>query len=281
MIKSTFAVLSFGLVFCFLGSFLHAAKEEAAFIPKMTPSLENGLAYCREHKMPVFDMHIHLRGGMNAEKAAIRQEKTCIRSGVLENYGREWPLSDDAKLKAFIEDARKHPVLVGIQVNDRDWYERIDPAILKELDFVLADTMIMGTGPDGKPGRLWLDEYKIDDPEKWMETYMAHNLRVLDEPITILANPTYLPDKIAARYDELWTDERMELIIKKAVKNKIALEIQAESKFPNKRFFELAKKHGARISLGTNNHDDRPHNMDRWFKMIEELDLELYDFTKR
>ena len=32
---------------------------------------------------------------------------------------------------------------VGVQVNDRDWYTKHDPELLKRLDFVLADTMIM------------------------------------------------------------------------------------------------------------------------------------------
>ncbi len=259
------------LFFSFFLTFTAAAED--AFIPPMTPALEAGLAYCETQGIPVYDMHIHLRGGMTAEKAAIRQAKTGIKSGVLENFGRDWPLSDNDKLRAFIAEARKHPVLVGIQVNDRDWYEVIDPELLAELDFVLADTMIMGVNPEGKPRRLWIDDYKIDDAQAWMETYLAHNLRILDEPVSILANPTYLPAQLADRYDELWTDARMEAVIKKAVEKGVALEIQAESVFPNARFLELAKKHGAKISLGTNNYDDKPKNMDRWFELMEKLEL--------
>ena len=33
-----------------------------------------------------------LRGGMTAEMAAAREKASGIRSGVLENHGREWPL---------------------------------------------------------------------------------------------------------------------------------------------------------------------------------------------
>ena len=250
-----------------------AEEADLSFVPKMTPALEAGMTYCAERGIPVWDMHIHLRGGMTAEKAAIRQEMTGIKSGVLENHGRDWPLADDEKLKAFIVEARKFPVLVGIQVNDRDWFERISPEVLAQLDFVLADTMIMGVDVDGKPKKLWLDQHVITDAEAWMETYMAHNMQILDEPISILANPTYLPAQVADQYDELWTDARMEAIIKKAVEKKVALEIQAESAFPQKRFLELAKKHGAMISLGTNNFADTPKNMDRWFDFIEELEL--------
>ena len=81
------------------------------------------------------------------------------------------------------------------------------------------------------PVKLWIvDQYTIDDPQAWMDRYVRHNLRVLSEPITILANPTYLPPAVADKYDELWTDERMRQVIDAAVKNHVALEINASSK---------------------------------------------------
>jgi len=243
-----------------------------AFVPQMSPRLERGLADCKAKGISVYDMHIHLRGGMTAEKAVIRQEKTGIRSGVLENLGREWPLADNVQLKAFIDEAKRYPVLVGVQVNDRDWHIYYDKTQLDRLDFVLADTMIMGVTTEGKPQRLWLADYLVNDPDAWMEQYMEHNLRILDEPITILANPTYLPACIADQYDRLWTRERMLKIIDKAVEKGVALEIQAGSAFPKRTFLELARKRGAKFSLGTNNHDDKPIDMDRWFNVIEQLD---------
>ena len=86
---------------------------------------------------------------------------------------------------------------------------------------------------DSQPVKLWLPErYKIDDAEAWMERYVRHNLRMLAEPITILANPTYLPPPVKDNYDQLWTDERMRQVIEKAVANHVALEINAKSEFP-------------------------------------------------
>ncbi|HQL52075.1 MAG TPA: hypothetical protein PLR91_12855, partial [Kiritimatiellia bacterium] len=222
--------------------------------------------------------HIHLRGGMTARKAAERQQQSGIRSGVLENHGREWPLHDNASLAAFIDaartvraDGRRLPV--GIQVNDRDWHRRINPALFARLDFVLADTMIMGTGADGKPQRLWLPGLTIDDPEAWMRDYLAHNLRILDEPISILANPTYLPPCISNRYDQLWTEARMRQVIAKAVERGVALEIQAGSPYPKPAFLTLAKSMGATFSFGSNNFDDAVKDPARWFEAIRLLDL--------
>ena len=220
-------------------------------------------------KIPLTDYHIHIRGGMTPEKALDWAKRTGIRSGVLENHGKDWPLSDNAKLKTFIEDAQKFPeLLVGIQVNDRDWFRTIEPALREKLDFVLADTMIM----DGQ--KLWQEnEYEIANENVWLERYFNHCMIVVNEPITILANPTYLPDKIKHRYDDFWSEDRMGKLLDAAVKNKVALEIQAGTNFPNKKFIELALKKGAKISIGRNNMDDKPNELKRSLDYLEELNV--------
>jgi histidinol phosphatase-like PHP family hydrolase len=135
----------------------------------------------------------------------------------------------------------------------------------------------MGVNAEGKPRRLWLPDVSIADPEAWMREYLAHNLRILGEPIDILANPTYLPACIADRYDELWTEDRMKQVIDRAVKRGVALEIQAESRFPRLSFLRLAKSMGAKFSFGTNNHTDKPKDLARWAEAIEALDLKPSD----
>ena len=216
----------------------------------------------------ITDYHIHLRGGMTAAKALVRQQETGVRSTVLENHGREWPLNTSEKVVAFIAEAKASGLPVGLQVNDRDWYKQLPQDVLGRLDFILADTMIL----DGQ--RLWKPEVKIDDPAKWMDRYFAHNLQILDEPISILANPTYLPPCISNRYDELWTDARMKAIIRKAIEKNIALEIQAApSVYPHERFILLARDMGATFSFGTNNFDDKPKDVSRWREVISKYKI--------
>lgn len=110
-----------------------------------------------------------------------------------------------------------------------------------------------------------------------MERYMKHNLRVLSEPITILANPTWLPKPIEHLYDKLWTEERMRLLIETAVKRGIALEINA-GKYPPEKFIRLARELGAKFTLGTNNFDDRPISLARCFDMIDRVQLQGRNF---
>ena len=267
---------------CLLVSSGLAAEGNYVLLKNESVSLADRVKELQSRGIVLYDYHIHLRGGMTAEKAAQRQQFSGIRSGVLENFGRDWPLADNAKLRAFIEDAQKvradgRPMKIGIQVNDRDWSTRIDPELFRKLDYILADTMIMGITPDGKPAKMWLDDYAIDDPEKWMDRYMNHNRQILGEPINILANPTYLPKPVEHLYDQLWTEERMKEIIQLAVRKNIAIEIQAGSKFPNLTFLKLAKELGAKFSFGVNNADDQPRQIDHWFEMMDELKLEKND----
>ena len=233
---------------------------------------------CARRGIAITDWHIHLRGGMTAEMAAEREKASGIRSGVLENHGREWPLCSNEILAKFIAESKRPRVdgrsmPVGIQANDRDWYRQVSPENRAALDYVLADTMIMGVGADGRPQRLWLLKEPITDAEGWMKRYMAHNIQVLEEPISILANPTYLPTCLAGEYDRLWTDARMREIIARAVAKGIALEIQAESPFPRAKFLKLAKKMGAKFSFGTNNFTPKVKDLSRWLEVIDWLDL--------
>ena len=232
---------------------------------------------CAARGITLVDWHLHIRGGMTPELAAARERASGIRSTAMENHGREWEIFDNARLCAFADRAKAvrvgdHALPVGIQVNDREWFHQIDAATRARFDYILADTMIMGKLPDGRDNRLWMVK-EVDDADAWMARYMAHNLRILDEPIDILANPTYLPTPLAAEYDRLWTEERMRAVIAKAVARGIALEIQAGSPYPRPKFLMLAKEMGAKFSFGTNNFDPRPKDLSRWLEAIVWLDL--------
>jgi histidinol phosphatase-like PHP family hydrolase len=69
----------------------------------------------------------------------------------------------------------------------------------------------------------------------------------------------------------------METIIDAAVKNNVALEINAGSGLPHDRFIRMAKKKGAKFSFGTNNFDDKPIDLTRCFDSIELYNLQKAD----
>ncbi len=247
-----------------------------------TDEFKADIAGAQARGIVLYDMHIHARGGVTPEAALERELKTGIKSAILSNHGRDWDLNTEEKLLDFIKRARSADIagkrlLVGVQVNDRDWVAQISPQTRSQLDYILADAMIMPES-DGTSTRIWRIE-AIENSQEWMLRYFEHNMRILDEPITILANPTYLPPCLAKDYDALWTDERLDALISKAVKNGVVLEVQAESPFQaNPRFIRIAKARGAKLSLGTNNRDGRAVSLDTWFKAIELGDLHGEDF---
>ncbi len=248
-------------------------EGDSSYIPDPAPDFARQIDEFGSRNVPVIDYHIHLRGGMTVEKAVISQAKTGVQSGVLENAGADWPLSNDEKIREFIAAAETLPVYIGLQVNDRDWFKAIAPELIARLDYVLADTMIMND-ENGKPQKLWLeDQYEIADVDAWLDRYFAHCMTVVNEPVTILANPTWLPPRVADRYDAFWNDERMTQLIDAAVRNKVAFEIQAGSAFPNDKFIELAKSKGAKFTIGRNNHNDKPIDLVPCFEKMRKHKL--------
>ncbi len=256
-------------------------RQAVSPIYPRTPVFNMLMTACRKRGIVLTDWHIHIRGGMTPELAAEREADCGIHSTAMENHGREWEIYDNEKLRAFAANAKAvsingHQLPTGIQVNDRDWFTQIDAETRARFDYILADTMIMGKLPSGRDNRLWLDQ-TIDDVNAWMVAYTQHTLRILGEPISILANPTYLPKEVAAGYDDLWTDERMKAVIGLAVEKGIALEIQAGSPFPRPKFLKMAKVMGAKFSFGTNNFDPTPKDLSRWLEAIEWLDMTADD----
>ncbi|MGB2866464.1 MAG: hypothetical protein WBC05_24250, partial [Sedimentisphaerales bacterium] len=107
----------------------------------------------------------------------------------------------------------------------------------------------------GRRTRLWMaNEVYIADEQEFMDMYVGKIVTILDdEPIDIFVNPTFLPAVITERYDELWTQQRMRKVAQAAVKNGVAIEINARYRIPSVKFIKLAKQAGAKFAFGTNN----------------------------
>lgn len=118
----------------------------------------------------------------------------------------------------------------------------------------------------------------FNNAEDFMDRYVAYNLKVLAEPINIWANPTYLPISLEREYDQLWTADRMKILIDAAVKNNIAIEINSRFQIPGKRFIELARAAGARFTFGSNEHDTNIGDINWSRKMAKKCGLTNEDF---
>ena len=203
---------------------------------------------------PLVDLHVHLKGGLTIEQALEKSRQTGITYGIAQNCGLGFPVTDDEGLRNFIKSLEGKPVFVGMQAEGREWVNLFSPKAIAQCDYVFTDAMTF-TDEQGRRTRLWMPaEVHIDDKQQFMEMLVGKIVTILStEPIDIYVNPTFLPEVIAAEYDTLWTRERMQRVIRAAVENKVAIEINSRYRIPSPGFIKLAKEMGCKFTFGTNN----------------------------
>ncbi|MGA3024909.1 MAG: hypothetical protein ABSF98_09085 [Bryobacteraceae bacterium] len=111
------------------------------------------------------------------------------------------------------------------------------------------------TGDNGRRLRLWIPEEVgvIADPQAFMETLVRAVGLLEDQPIDIYANPSFLPDAIAADYDKRWTEERIKKVVRAVAARNVAIELNDRYGLPSAAFVRMAREAGCRFTLGTNN----------------------------
>jgi len=208
--------------------------------------------------LPLIDFHVHLKGGLTMAQALAHSRKTGIGYGVAANCGQDFAIKDDKALLAYHKTLEGHPVFKGMQAEGREWVTMFSKEAIARFDYVFTDAMTF-TDHRGKRIHLWRrNEVQIDDEQKFMDRYVAVTVGILNnEPIDILANATILPAALRAKYDALWTPERMDRVIEAARKNNVAIEINATSRVPSVAFVKRAKKAGCTFSFGTNNQNPK------------------------
>ncbi|OHB64019.1 MAG: hypothetical protein A2Y77_16215 [Planctomycetes bacterium RBG_13_62_9] len=213
---------------------------------------------------PIADYHVHLKGGLTIDDAVKFADEHAIGIGVAENCGIGMPVTDDAGLQRFLDKLEGKPAIMlagkpvyrAMQAEGREWVKMFSPEVIAKFDYVFTDSMTW-TNDQGKRMRLWIPaEVEVGDKQAFMDMLVARTVGILnDEPIDIYVNPTFLPAEIAGEYDTLWTDARMDRVIDAAVKNGVAIEINARYKIPSEKFLRKAKAAGAKFAFGTNNGD--------------------------
>jgi len=204
---------------------------------------------------PLVDLHAHLKGGLTIEQALALSRATGMFLGVAVNCGKGNPVQTDAEALEFVKSMEGKPVFVGMQAEGREWLTMFSKETRAKFDYVFTDSMTW-TNPAGKRMRLWMpNEVEIGpDEQAFMDLLVEKTVGILEtEPIDVYVNPTFLPEAIAPRYDALWTEARMTKLIDAAVKNGVAIEINARYKLPSEAFLRLAKAKGSKFTFGTNN----------------------------
>jgi hypothetical protein len=254
-----------------------AAAADAADAPEAagTPdATEAEIRRLLSAGFPLVDLHIHLKGGLTIEEALAQSRRTGIRYGIAANCGVGFPITDDHGIDAFVRSLAGQPVFVGMQAEGREWPRLFSKQAIAKFDYVFTDAMTI-VDHRGRRARLWMkEEVDIPDAQAFMELLVRTIEDILrHEPINIYANPTYLPEQIAADYDRLWTAERQKRVIDAAAAAGVAIEINSRLKLPKAEFIKAAKLAGVRFTLGTNNTDRKLGRDEYGIQMIRACGL--------
>lgn len=249
------------------------AKEEKRISP-MPDEWDRKVTKLHHENFPLIDLHTHLKGGLTLDEVVASSLKLGINYGVAPNCGLKFPVTDDVSLNAYLDTVATRPIFRGMQAEGREWITLFTPEAVARFDYVFTDAMTW-TDNKGRRMRLWIpEEVFVDDPQDFMEELVAKVEAIFSkEPIDIYVNPTFLPAVIADRYEELWTDERIDRIVKVLAENRVALEINARYRIPSEKILRKAKEAGVRFIFGTNNTGNDLGTIDYCFEMQEKLGL--------
>lgn len=238
------------------------------------------LSFINETPFKITDLHVHIKGNLTLEDAVNKSKAENIDYGIAVNCGVGFPVHNDSQIDSVVALFKNYPQFyLAMQAEGREWVNIFSKESMDKFDYVFTDCMTF-TDEQGRRNRIWMkNETWIDDEEQFMD-YLVNTLVTIlnNEPIDVYVNSTFLPEQMADRYDQFWTEERMDKVIKAARENNIAIEINNRYKIPSAEFIKRAKKAGVKFTVGTNNADENFSGAAYAIEMIKECGLKETDF---
>ena len=231
--------------------------------------------------IPMVDYHVHLKGGLTLAQALDRSRMDGIFYGIAVNCGRGHEVENDEGALKFFEQMKNQPCFIAMQAEGREWTQMFSRRVAGMFDYVFTDSMTW-TDNRGRRMRTWIpaEVGVIADPQEFMDTLVARAVEIIEkEPIDIYVNPTYVPDQLQPRYEELWTEERIKKVLSALVKNGVAMEINDRYQIPSAKFIRMGKEMGVKFTFGTNNGGARDlRRCDYGRRIVRECGLAWSDF---
>ena len=242
------------------------------------PGFARQISQLHYRQLPVIDFHVHEKGDLTLPGLIERSAKLGINYGIAANCGLKFPIETDEQLADYLASINGLPIFKAMQAEGREWVDMFSPKLVAGFDYAFTDAMTW-TNRNGTRMRLWIpEETEVGDPEDFMEQLVAQIEKVVTEPVAIYVNPTYLPEEIAERYDELWTDERIDRVVAALKENGVALELNDRYRLPGSRVIEKAKEAGVKFAMGTNNTGSEDLDRLQWaLEMVEQHQLQPTD----
>ncbi|SFU55733.1 hypothetical protein SAMN05216364_102444 [Porphyromonadaceae bacterium KHP3R9] len=240
----------------------------------------DGIIRLHQANFPVLDYHVHLKEDLTLELAKSQSRRYGINYALAPNCGIGFPIQNDAEVVEYFERMKGEPFIQAMQGEGREWPTTFSPEVRNLFNYVFTDAMTF-TDRKGNRTRLWIpEEVFIDNEQEYMDLIVENIVKVMDEPMDVYVNPTFLPDVMNDRYEEFWTDERQERVIEAMVRTNKVLEINHRYKIPNKSFIQKAKAAGLKFTFGTNNSNSDFGKLEYCIEMMKECGITAQEMYK-
>lgn len=254
--------------------------DKSAQLANAINEQEDDIIRLHQEDFPVLDYHVHLKGGLTKEEAAIQSRQLGINYAIAPNCGVGFPITNDQQVMDFLNEMRSEPFILAMQAEGREWVTTFSPEVRNEFDYVFTDALTF-TDNKNRRTRLWIkEETWIEDEQQYMDMIVDKICGVLQEPVDVYVNPCFLPYPMNERYDEFWTEARMDKFVDALAKSGKALEINELYNIPNRAIIQKAKDAGVKFTFGSNNVTPDVSRLGYSIRMKNECGLTPQDMYK-
>jgi hypothetical protein len=258
---------------------LPATTDLSTQLAEAIDETDDHIIRLHQENFPVLDYHVHLKG-ISADEAAAQSRHYGINYALAPNCGIGFPITSDEEVLQYLKEMEGQPFIQAMQGEGREWPETFSEEVRERFDYVFTDALTF-TDHKGRRTRLWIpEEVFIEDEEQYMDLIVEKIVAVMQEPMDVYVNPNFLPEVMNDRYDDFWTDERMDKVITALKDADKALEINHRYRIPNRAFIQKAKDAGLKFTFGTNNADGNFGKMEYCIEMKEACGITAVDMYK-
>jgi hypothetical protein len=199
--------------------------------PTDDPEFDAKIIQLSNDNFPLLDLDVRLGPTLPLDRALANSRKFGYTCGFV--FDERVPGGFRQPPQAFVGLRVKAPETAGF----------VPKSVYSLFDYVISDLM-----PQFSPGA------PVPEPEQFMEALTGRIEAVArSKRIHVWSRPTYLPEAVKGDHAALWTQDRIDRVIKACVDGNVALEINDRLKVPGAEFIRRAKAAGARFTFGSDN----------------------------
>ena len=204
--------------------------------------------------MPKIDLHIHTvhsDSSIYVADVAKRARRAKFVAGICDHLSPYHKMFEPSAFDDYVYDVRQHGLLLGAEYCIGEEIP-VGEERLAELDYLTGG--VHAVFLDDERYFFWGKDYP-DDEEAFADAYLDLTLKAIaEDPIDILAHPTYLPAPMNGSYNELWNEERCGRLWAAAAERGVAVEISGRWLVPGEWQIMLALEAGVTFAIGSDAH---------------------------